>query len=150
MRVIAQLLPVLALAACTPSPELGRPATVGTLAGTSWRLVEFQSSDDAIGVVRPSDPSRFTMSLGTDGRVAMQLDCNRANGTWTATPSGPESGSFAFAALAVTRAACPPPNLDQHIARQAEYVRSYVLRGGRLYLSLMADGGSYVWEESGG
>ena len=29
---------------------------------------------------------------------------------------------------------------------QAGFVRSFVLREGRLYLSLMADGGILVWE----
>jgi len=29
---------------------------------------------------------------------------------------------------------------------QAPYVRAYLLRNGRLHLSLMADGGILVWE----
>jgi hypothetical protein len=29
---------------------------------------------------------------------------------------------------------------------QAEYLRSYLLTDGKLYLSLMADGGIYAWE----
>jgi hypothetical protein len=36
--------------------------------------------------------------------------------------------------------------MDTQIARDAQYVRTYVLRDGRLYLNLMADGGNYVWE----
>ena len=49
----------------------------------------------------------------------------------------------------MTRAQCPQPSLDTLIARDAEYVRTYVLRGDRLYLNLMADGGNYVWERVG-
>ena len=56
------------------------------------------------------------------------------------------SGSFSFGRLAVTRALCAPPNLDERIARDSEYVRSFLLRDGRLYLSLMADAGIYAWE----
>jgi len=70
----------------------------------------------------------------------------KRTGTWTATPTGGDSGSFGFGPLAVTKAFCPPPSLDGQIARHAEYLRSYVLRDGRLYLNLMADGGTYVWE----
>lgn len=117
------------------------------LAGTRWRLVQFQSMDDAIGTIRPEDPAAFTMALDADGSVAMALDCNRANGSWQAEPSADgTSGSFTFGPLAMTRALCPPPNLDERIGRDAEYVRSYLLRDGRLHLSLMADGGIYTWE----
>jgi hypothetical protein len=43
---------------------------------------------------------------------------------------------------------CQPPSLDQQIARDAAYVRSYVLENDKLYLSLMADGGIYVWQKA--
>jgi hypothetical protein len=80
------------------------------LAGTSWRLVEFQSMDDAIGKVRPDDPSLYTMRLNSDGTVAMRLNCNSASGTWSAKPSGNgSSGRFEFGPLAVTYALCLPP-----------------------------------------
>lgn len=119
----------------------------GGLAGTTWQFVEFQSMDDAQGVTRVDDPSRFVMELMADGTVAMQLDCNRATGTWSAGPGADgSSGTFEFGLLAMTRALCPPPNLDEKIARDSEYIRGYLLRDGRLYLSLMADAGIYVWE----
>ena len=122
-------------------------APASPLANTAWRLVEIQSMDDSIGTVRLDDPSLYTMRLNGDGSVAMRLDCNRANGTWSAE-AGPEasSGRFEFGPLAGTRARCPPPNLDERVTRDAQYVRSYLLKDGRLYLSLMADGGIYAWE----
>jgi len=116
------------------------------LAGTSWRLVEFQSMDDSVGTVRPADPSLYTMRLDADGTATLRLNCNRANGTWSAeSGADPSSGRFAFGPLTTTRALCPPPSLDQQIASQAEFIRSYLLNDGRLYLSLMADGGIYAW-----
>ncbi len=121
------------------------------LAGTSWRLVEFQSSDDAIGTTRPDDPSLYTMTLNDDGTVALRLNCNRASGIWSAEPAADgTSGAFSFGPLAMTRAFCPPPSMDQSIATQAGFVRSFVLRDGRLYLSLMADGGILAWEPDAG
>ena len=127
------------------APAAPRPA--GPLAGTEWRLVEIQSMDDAVGTKRPADPSLFTMRLGADGTVNMRLDCNRANGSWTATPSAePSNGQFQFGPLAGTRALCPPPNLDEEITKQAQFVRGYMLKDGRLFLSLMADGGILAWE----
>jgi heat shock protein HslJ len=117
------------------------------LAGSSWRLVEFQSMDDAIGTTRPEDPSRYTMRLESDGTASFRLDCNRANGNWSAQPAGDgSSGSFEFGPLAATTAACPPPSMGERVSADAAYVRGYLLRDGRLYLSLMADAGIYVWE----
>jgi heat shock protein HslJ len=121
------------------------------LAGTEWRLVEFQSMDDAQGTTRPGERSVYTMWLHGDGTVAMQLNCNRATGTWSAAPgSEARSGRFEFGPLAATRALCPPPSMDESIVAHSSYVRSYLLRDDRLYLSLMADGGIYVWARQTG
>lgn len=117
------------------------------LAGTRWQLVEFQSMDDAVGTTRPEDPTLYVMELKDDGTAAMQLNCNRASGNWSAQPgSDGTSGTFEFGPLAMTRALCAPPSMDEQIAAQSEYVRGYLLRDERLYLSLMADAGIYVWE----
>jgi heat shock protein HslJ len=116
------------------------------LAGTEWRLVEFQSMDDAQGTTRPREGALYTMWLHGDGSVTMQLNCNRATGTWSATPgSRATSGRFEFGPLAATRALCPPPSMDEGIVAHSSYVRSYLLKDDRLHLSLMADGGIYVW-----
>jgi len=122
-----------------PGPDVLPEALVGT----RWRLVEFRSSDDGIGSQRPADASRYTMSLEENGTVSMRLDCNQASGTWTATASG---SSFGFGPLRMTRVACQQPSLDSQIARHAEFVSSFLLRDGFLFLNLMADGGTYVWE----
>lgn len=117
------------------------------LAGTRWRLVQFQSMSDEVGTLVPSDPHAFIMTLNADGSVAMQLDCNSANGRWNAEASADgDGGQFGFETIAATAALCAPPNLDERIARDTRYVRSYTLRDGRLHLSLMADGGIYSWE----
>ena len=125
------------------------PAAAAPLAGTAWRLVEIQSMDDAVGTTRVADPSLYTMRLNPDGSVAFRLNCNSAAGTWTAE-SGPDpsSGRFVFGPLAATMASCPPPSVDEQVTRQAPYFRSYLLKDDRLYLSLMADGGIFVWERS--
>ena len=126
------------LAGCTTAGSGGdRSPLVGT-----WRLVELQSSDDAIGTTRPSDPSKYEMTLGADGSVAMQLDCNRGVGQWQS--NGPSE--IAFGRLGMTMAMCPEGSLDTRIARQMEFVRTYVLQGDRLSLNMMADGGNLVWD----
>ena len=64
------------------------------------------------------------MTLAAGGQVQLQLNCNRATGSWTAEPADAESGAFTFGRLAMTRALCTPPSYDSQIARDAEYVRS--------------------------
>ena len=133
------------------APEEVISSSDNSLAGTSWRLVDFQSMDDAIETVRPEDPSLYTMQLNNDGSVNMRLNCNRARGTWSAEPSSAgTSGSFTFGPLAMTRALCPPPSLDEKIAAQSNFIRTYLLKDGKLHLSLMADGGIYTWEPDTG
>lgn len=101
--------------------------------------------------MKPSDPSLYAMSLNRDGTAAMRLNCNRASGSWTAEPGADRSsGRFRFGPLAATRALCPPPSLDERIVRDAEFVRGCLLRNGWLSLSLMADGGVYIWEPGTG
>jgi hypothetical protein len=103
--------------------------------------------DDTVGTTRPEDPSRYTLRLESDGTVSMRLDCNRASGSWTTEPSAdPTNGRFEFGPLAVTRSSCAPPSLDARIAAQAPFIRGYMLRDGRLALSLMADGGIWLFE----
>ena len=113
------------------------------LVGT-WRLVELQSSDDAIGTTRPDDPSKYEMTLSADGSVAMQLNCNRAFGQWQS--AGPSE--ISFGQLGMTRAMCLGDSLDTRIARQMEFVRTYVLQGNRLSLNMFADGGNLVWDRT--
>ena len=116
------------------------------LAGTSWQLLAIQSMDDAQGTTRVHEPGRFRLEFGRDGRAALRLDCNRGNGTYQVQAAGDgSSGALTFGPIAATRAMCPPPHLDERIARDLVHVRSYLLKDGKLYLSLLADGGIYEW-----
>lgn len=146
MNVRLALVAITLFVAVAGSVARSAEATASPLAGTQWRLVEFQSMDDAQGIVRPSEGTVYSMWLHGDGTVALQLNCNRATGTWSAVPgSEATSGQFEFGPLAATRALCPPPSMDDSIVAQSGYIRSYLLQDDRLYLSLVADGGIYVW-----
>ncbi len=67
--------PVDAAAATDPADADAQSSTaetypadrIASLAGTDWRLVEFQSMDDVTGTVRPEDPSLYTLRLKADG-----------------------------------------------------------------------------------
>ncbi len=122
------------------------PTNQGTteLPGTSWQLVKFQGGDGTI--LTPDDKSRYTISFGEGGRVSARIDCNRGSGTWKS--SGPNQ--LQIGSIALTRAICPPGSLHDRIARDLNVVRSYTIKDGHLFLSLMADGGIYEFESIGG
>ena len=137
MRSIAVTFAAVFLIAACASPP---PRAGGTLSGTSWQLVRFQGGDDR--VLKPDDPAKYTLAFGADGGVSVRLDCNRGRGTW----KSPEKNQLQLGPLALTRAMCPPGSLHDHIVKQWPYVRSYTMKDGRLFLSLMADGGIYEFE----
>jgi|SRR5688572_6506892 para-nitrobenzyl esterase len=140
MRWLASSLALLALG-CAQAPT--QPAG-GGLVGPVWQLVRFRGGDDR--VLAPIDPGSYTLQFGADGRVSARIDCNRGSGSYkTAGTSGLE-----FGPMAITRAACPPGSMHDHLVRQLPHVRSYVVRDGRLFLSLMADGGIYELEAQPG
>jgi len=131
MCVVALLLP--GCAHVTQSDGAG-------LGGTSWRLLKFVGGDDT--VLTPDDRTKYTIAFAADGTLNVRFDCNRGRGTWKSD----EPTQLQFGPLALTRAACPPGSLHDQIVRQWPYVRSYVIRDGHLFLSLMADGGIYELE----
>jgi len=134
-----------------PVPPPPIQPTVPTPAGSAWVLVDFRSSDDAVGTVVPPHPERYVLQFEPDGRLLMQLDCNRASGSWRVYAASASGGSLELKGGAMTRAMCGPGAMDTQIARDLDRVRSFTLRGGRLYLALEADAGAYEFRrmESG-
>ncbi|MBW8636266.1 META domain-containing protein [Hoeflea sp. WL0058] len=114
-------------------------ANAAELTGTSWRLVEIQSMNDT--VARPENPSRYTLEFLPDGRVAIQADCNRGAGAWTN-----DGGQLQFGPIASTKAMCPPSSISEIYLSQFEWVRSYVMEDGHLFLATMADGSIIEFE----
>jgi para-nitrobenzyl esterase len=112
----------------------------GNLGGTSWQLVKFQGGDGK--TLTPDDKAKYTITFESNGRVRARIDCNRGSGTWKS--AGPNQ--LEFGPLALTRAMCRPPSLHDRITKDWKYVRSYVIKDGHLFLSLMADGGIYEFE----
>ena len=113
------------------------PERVG---GTSWQLMRFQSSDGT--VLTPDDRAKYTIAFADDSRLSVRFDCNRGRGTWKS--AGP--GQIALGPLAFTRAMCPPGSLHDHMVKRWPFVRSYVIKERHLFLSLMADGGTFEFE----
>ncbi|MCB1866262.1 MAG: META domain-containing protein [Chromatiales bacterium] len=109
-------------------------AHAAELDGTSWQLVKITSMDDR--VFDPDDPARYTLTLDADGTARMLADCNRGFGPWTSA----SAEQLQFGPVTSTRALCPQASLSEKYLAQFEWVRSYVLTDGHLFLATMADG----------
>jgi heat shock protein HslJ len=125
-----------------PALAMSAPVENATseLAGTVWRLVNIAGMDDSTRY--PDDPSKYTLEFAADGAASVRLDCNRGTGTWTSE----SAGQLAFGPIAATRTLCPPGSLSDKYTAQFEWVRSYVLKDGHLFLATMADGSIIEFE----
>jgi heat shock protein HslJ len=128
------------LCALTLCLSASAASAAGDLEGTAWRLLNISSMDDTVHV--PDDPGKYTLSFGADGHVAMRADCNRGTGTW----SSESANRLSFGPVAATRALCPPPSLSEKYLAQFQWVRSYTMKDGHLFLATMADGSIIEFE----
>lgn len=132
LTVILFTLTINALASMDPG--------TGNLEGTAWRLMNIASMDDSIDV--PDDPAKYTLEFQADGRAAILADCNRGTGSWKSE----SPNQLSFGPVAATRAMCPPGSLSAKYLGQFEWVRSYVMKDGNLFLATMADGSIIEFE----
>ena len=132
----------LLVGSCATGPQ---PTSGPSLVGTEWRLVEFESSDDSIGVIRPRKDELYSLRLLSDGSLIMGLSCNRGTGGWTSEDAHLQRGTLVIEPLASTMAACDRPSSFVRIGADMGRVRSFVIADGRLHLNLEMDGGNYVW-----
>lgn len=124
----------------TAEPAAADAAAQPALAGTSWRLVKIMSMDDT--TYTPDDPSLYTLEFLTDGTVRVKADCNTGSGSWTSE----SPGQLQFGVMAATMAECPPGSLHDRYMAQFQWVRSYVMENGHLFLATMADGSIIEFE----
>lgn len=121
-----------AAAATAPAPA--------SLAGTSWQLVRFTGSDGS--KLEPDDRTKYTLAFQPDGVVVARIDCNRGRGGWKSDAPG----QLQLGPFALTRMMCPPESMHDRVAADIDAVRSYAVKDGHLFLSLMAEGGTYEYE----
>ena len=132
------LLLLAAISALAQTP----PPAAADLVGEPWRLVQFQGGDGT--VLKPDDPAKYTVQFNADLSVSARIDCNRGRATWKSAGAN----QVELGPLALTRMMCPAGSLHDQIVKQWRFVRSYVIKDGRLVLSLMADGGTYTFERA--
>jgi heat shock protein HslJ len=81
--------------------------------------------------VQPRDPSRYTIQLASDGRIAVRADCNRGTGTYVLS-----GRSLAISSLGMTKALCPSGSLDRRFLTDLLAASTFAVRSGTLLLDL--------------
>jgi uncharacterized protein YecT (DUF1311 family) len=120
--------------AAPPAAPVGSAVTPAPFIGPTWWLVAHRSMDDAIGTRHPAAP--YSLRFEPDGTLLLRAHCNRGRGRWLYDePSGLRLGP-----LALTRAACAPTGLYDRVVTDLDYVRSFVMKDGGLFLATLADG----------
>ena len=130
----------------SPSSSSSTPVD---LTGSTWQLITIESmAPNEQPSLTIADPSKYTVTFGDDGKAGFRIDCNRGNSTWKVEAAGPDSGSLSFGPIAVTRMMCPQPSDDSKVAPALGRVRSYLVKDGKLHLSLEADSGVMHFEQT--
>jgi heat shock protein HslJ len=118
------LLAALSLAACDGQSAV----TDADVIGVEWRLASITSANPRLVV---PEAARYTLTLGTDGRVSVRSDCNSCGGGYTLAPS-----TLAVTPLACTRAYCGDTSLDPAYPQLLQGARSWeVADDGRLVIT---------------
>jgi heat shock protein HslJ len=106
----------------------GEPPLVGTL----WQLERIQMMDDT--GLRPDDPARYTLQLGSDGSVAVRADCNRGHGRHQL-----DGEQLRIGPLATTKMMCPAGSLGDRYAQLLAISASWMFVEGGLSIATAMD-----------
>ncbi len=90
----------------------------------------------------PGDPGLYTLQFGRDGSITLTADCNMGTGSW----SSDSPGQLRFGEVTATEAECAEGSIHRKYVSQFQWVRSYVLENGHLFLATMADGSIIEFE----
>jgi heat shock protein HslJ len=105
------------------------------LVGYVWMWLEFLENNDT--VTHPNMPGNYTLEFMPDGKVAVQADCNRANGTYTVN-----SSQLDIEIMATTLAACPEGSLADEYLQLLNDAVAYIREGDLLFIDIMMDAGT--------
>ena len=104
------------------------------ITGIVWLLQEIRYIDDK--VVRPDDPSKYSLALTEDGAVTVQADCNQGAGTYILAGT-----SISFKNMAYTRAACPPGSRAYQYVRALDTAATCGMDDGHLLIGMGMNSG---------
>jgi pimeloyl-ACP methyl ester carboxylesterase/heat shock protein HslJ len=146
------------LAACTPVRPVAAPAPdaaanampaapaaaatdLDRLLAHPWQWVSFTNPVEAFDV---DAPAKYTLAFGDDGIVEIVADCNTAIAAY-----GIASEDAVMLTMTVaprTEDACPPDSRGDQFLKLLGGAAIYFFQDGRLFIDLMADGGTMVFD----
>ena len=134
MKLIPLLMVLAVLSAC--ATDRGPPG----MRAKEWQLVRVQDGSGRTAV--PDVKAKYTLEFDALGRFDARIDCNRARGKWASHAPG----QLLLAQVELDRPGCARAPLHDYIVKQLPNVRSYRVQDDRLFLVLMADGGTLEYE----
>ncbi len=111
------------------------------LTGRSWQWVSFTGPVERFDV---GTDETYTVTFNPDGTVAVIADCNNAGGSYTE-----DEGSLSIVMGPMTMAQCLPGSRSEQFVSLLGGSARYFFEGGKLYVDLMADGGTLTFAPFG-
>ena len=123
------------LAAGLSSQALRAVEIPPALTATGWLWQQTHMNNDDL--FRPTDPGNYHLRFLGDGTLAIQADCNRAQGRYEI-----EDHSLRIEMGPMTLMACGEASLGDRFLANLGGANSYFLRDGNLFIELKFDSGS--------
>lgn len=124
------------------SAQEATPQVGGGIESIRWELQQIAESNGS--VTAPDVPANYWIQFGSDGRVYIQADCNRAGGPYTLSGS-----QLTFGAMFSTLILCGENSIADTFLLTLGSVASYVVTtdaSDQLVLNMKADGGSLIFQ----
>jgi D-alanyl-D-alanine carboxypeptidase len=115
-----------------------------TLTGRTWQWVSFTNPMEQFDV---ETPESYLLTFNPDGTANVVADCNNAAGSYTADT--PDAGALTIQIGPATMAACPPGSRGEQFVTLLGGAARYFFRDGKLFIDLMADGGTMAFAPAG-
>ncbi len=110
------------------------------LEGTSWQAVKFVGGDGTVTVHKGG--TKFTVSFGAGGKFSTEISCNIGGGSWSS--DGPNT--IKISNMVSTLTGCHKYSKIERVGGGLANVTKYLIKDGRLFLSLPANGGTFEME----
>ena len=124
-----------------PAPVPTQASASPTLTTNPWQWVGFTSPVEQFKL---DQPGNYLVTFQEDGTVAIKADCNNAGGSYTADDS-----SLEIKLGPMTTAACPPDSRGDQFVKLLGSAAKYFFADGKLFIDLMADGGTMRLDPAG-
>ena len=122
----------------TDQPVSESPAgAAGSLTAQPWQWVAFTSPVEQFDV---ATPERYRLTFNEDGIVDIVADCNTAIGSYGIDSL--DGGSLSIDVAPKTTEVCPPASRGDQFLSLLGGAAIYFFEDGKLYIDLMADGGT--------